>query len=442
MPKLGATMQSGTIVRWLKEPGDPVAKGEPLLEIETDKVTMELDAPSDGLLLHQCFPGQTEVAVNEPIGYIGQPGEAFPDPAGSPHHPQQSAPPTVAGAADAPGDTDDAANAPSGTDRVRATPAARAVARKHRIPLGQVAGTGPLGRIQRADVEHFMASSATPVPISPLAAKMAAGQKIDLTRVQGSGVRGKIMSADIRHHLQEAEATADRSGSTPPSRPLEGIRRIIAKRTTASAFSAPHVTLFSEVDMTECRRLREWLLPIVERQTGVRLSYTEMIIKAVALALRAHPEINVSLQEDRIVLHPHVHVGLAVSVPDGLVVPVIQDADQKGLATLTKECKALARLAREGKLELPQMTGGTFTISNLGMYAVDAFTPIINQPESAILGVGRIGEKPVGFEGSIVLRSMMTLSLSFDHRVMDGAPAAAFLTQVKESLEQPGTMLV
>lgn len=188
--------------------------------------------------------------------------------------------------------------------------------------------------------------------------------------------------------------------------------------------------------------MRQELLPVVEQKVRQRLSYTEILMKAVAAALASHPSVNASLQGDTILFHEYVNIGLAVSIPDGLVVPVVKNADQKGLAQLTAECKDLAMRARENKLLPDDMSGGTFTISNLGMYAIDAFTPIINQPESAILGVGRIQEKPVGTDGNIVLRPMMTLSLSFDHRVIDGAPAAHFLQDVKELLEKPYQLIV
>jgi pyruvate dehydrogenase E2 component (dihydrolipoamide acetyltransferase) len=219
------------------------------------------------------------------------------------------------------------------------------------------------------------------------------------------------------------------------------MRKVIAQRMAASAYTAPHVTLTTEADMSQAIEVRTTLLPAIEKMTGQRLSYTAIILKAVASALARHPKVNVSLKDDVIEYHESIHIGLAVAVTDGLVVPVIKEVDRKGLAELTVDSKRLAGLAREGRLLPDDMRGGTFTISNLGMYAIDAFTPIINQPESAILGVGRIHEKPVGVDGQIVLRPMMSLSLSFDHRVVDGAPAAAFLQEVKEMLESPYQML-
>jgi pyruvate dehydrogenase E2 component (dihydrolipoamide acetyltransferase) len=220
------------------------------------------------------------------------------------------------------------------------------------------------------------------------------------------------------------------------------MRKVIAQRMVQSAFTAPHVTLTSEVDMLNVKELRNQILPIIQEQTGERLSYTEILMKAVSKALERHPIINASLQNDLIIYHKKINIGLAVSVPNGLVVPVIENVDQLGLSALTRECKQISKSARAGKLKPDQLSGSTFTISNLGMYAVDSMTPIINQPESAILAVGQIKEKPVGVKGSIQLRPMMTLNLSIDHRIIDGAPAAAFLTELKELLENPTLLLV
>lgn len=229
---------------------------------------------------------------------------------------------------------------------------------------------------------------------------------------------------------------------TSTRRKMSGMRKVIADRMVQSKQTAPHVTMASEVDMSRVKELRISLLPIVEKQTGFRLSYTEILMKATAVALARHPQINVSLEGDEIVQHNYVHLGLAVAIPDGLLVPVIKDVLAKGLAELTQNAKEIGQRARDNKLLPEQMRGSTFTISNVGMYAVDMFTPVINQPESAILGVGRMNDKPVVVSGSVEIRPMMTLSLSFDHRVIDGAPAAAFLTELKDILENPYELLV
>lgn len=379
MPKLGATMERGTVIRWLKQEGDFVAAGEPLVEIMTDKVNMELEAETSGVLLNILVQPDEEVDVHQVIGYIG--------------------------------DSHERSDKPEATGP-KMSPAVRTFAREHGVDVRQVQGTGPDGRIGREDIEQWMARDAgsnrvqeeEPVPV------------VETTPLPVLETANKIR--------------------------LGGMRKAIAQRMAHSAFTAPHITLTGEADMSHAVALRNRLLSLIEQQTGHRLSYTEIIMKVVALALAKHPIVNASLLDDHIVMNSGIHIGLAVSVPDGLAVPVIRDADKKGLARLTAECKQAARLSREGKLRPEQVTGGTFTISNLGMYAVEAFTPIINPPEAAILGIGRMTEKAVGINGRIELRPMATLSLSFDHRIMDGAPAAAFLTDVTELLEHPYQWLI
>jgi pyruvate dehydrogenase E2 component (dihydrolipoamide acetyltransferase) len=261
-----------------------------------------------------------------------------------------------------------------------------------------------------------------------------------LKNITGTGSNGKIVKNDlvVSNEKEEIASIKQREKRVP----LTGIRKVIADRMAQSAYTAPHVTLTTEVDMTNCVSLRKELLPMIEKINGHRLSFNEVIVKATAHTLLHYPDINVSLENNEIIYHSQVNVGFAVAVPNGLVVPVVKNANLLGLAAITEECKTLGKAARDGKLLPEQMKNGTFTISNLGMYAIDAFTPIINQPESAILGVGRIQEKPVGVNGEIKLRSMMSLSLSFDHRIIDGAPAAEFLTSLKETLENPYKLII
>lgn len=436
MPKVGATMESGTILKWFKEEGEPVVKGEPLLEIMTDKISMELEAESNGILLKVLSQADEVIPVHQVIAYIGKAGEDIQDSlqqtelASSGLSSVNEEP--AGGAAEA-DPLDPLATKP------RRTPAARILAEKRGIELRQVKGTGPNGRIHRRDVVSFIEDNYKAIKATPLARKIAVEHRIDLAKVNGSGANGKIVRDDVQKVKKSPQTEV---ASVLHERiKMEGIRKVIAQRMVQSVNTAPHVTLVSEVDMLRCTALRKELLPVIEKQTGYRLSYTEILVKFVAHALRRHPMVNATLKDEYIVLNPQVNIGLAVSVSQGLVVPVVRNADEKGLRALTEECKGLGSLAREGKLKPEQMTGGTFTISNLGMYAVDAFTPIINQPESAILGVGRIQEKAVGVDGVIQLRPMMTLSLSFDHRVIDGAPAAAFLTDLKEILENPYQVL-
>lgn len=436
MPKLGMTMETGTIIRWFKEEGEHVQAGDVLLEVMTDKINIEVESYETGVLLKRYYEADAVVPVNHVIAYIGEEGETVPD------QPPEAAPSNQADEAAPSGSSDErSAEEPSveagvsDGGKVRATPAARRLARERGVPLEQIRGSGERGRIHLADVEKYLEENA--VKATPLARKVAEAEGIDLRNVSGSGVHGKILKEDVESHRTPATAKTEDT-----LQKLEGMRKIIAQRMAESAFTAPHVTLTTEVDMTRSIELRQSLLPVIEKQTGYRLSYTEVIIKAVALCLRRHPHMRAQLDGEYIRYVSDIHVGLAVAVDNGLLVPVIRHADQKGLAALTQESKTLAALARENKLKPDQISGGTFTISNLGMYAVDTFTPIINQPESAILGVGRIVEKAVGVNGQIVLRPMMSLSLSFDHRLIDGAPAAAFLTDLKRMLENPYELLI
>lgn len=428
MPKLGASMESGTILQWFKEEGESISEGEMLFEVMTDKVNIEIEADSTGVLLKKLYEVNDEVPVNQVIAYIGQKTE---DVEGLMRESLEDERVKTTN------DNKDHNLRPfKEREKIRATPAARKQARDYHIELNEIVGTGPRGRIQLDDVKEFVNKLEPGVKVTPLATKIAKAEQINLDEIKGSGVRGKVMSEDVR--TRKPKVSEERREERIQ---MKGIRKVISQRMAESAFTAPHATITTEVDMSAIKEMRQELLPRIEEQIGERISYTEIIMKAVALMLKKHRIINSSLQDDYIILHPTVNIGLAVAAPDGLVVPVIKECDQRGLTELTEVTKRVTRLARENKLNLDQMSGSTFTISNLGMYAIDAFSPIINQPESAILGVGRILEKPVGVAGTIVLRPMMALSLSFDHRIIDGAPAAAFLTELKETLEKPIAML-
>ncbi|WP_209123988.1 dihydrolipoamide acetyltransferase family protein [Alkalihalobacillus sp. BA299] len=441
MPKLSSTMQVGTLLQWFKDEGETVEVGEPLFEIMTDKINIEVEAYEEGTLIKRYFSEDDEVPVNHVIGYIGNENESVPE-----------TPPGESGAeaSEETGNSqpessavllqsNEAASPESDNlEKVRATPAARRMAKEKGISLVQVPGSGPNGRVHKSDVKVFLIENKGP-NATPLAKKVAQAEGVELTSVSGTGSNGKIYRNDVENTLQVSNEIPSAS---PKRIKMEGIRKIVAKRMLESKTTAPHVTLTSEIDMSEAIKMRKQLLGNIEKKTGYRLSYTEIILKATAYMLKQHPNINASLQGDEIVYHDVVNIGLAVAVDNGLLVPVVKNADQKGLATLTADCKALGKAARENKLKPDEMSGGTFTISNLGMYAVDGFTPVINQPESAILGVGRINEKPVGVNGNIELRPMMSVSLSFDHRIIDGAPAAAFLTDLKSVLEQPFELFI
>lgn len=439
MPTLGATMKSGTILEWFIKEGEEVVEGEPLLEIMTDKIEMEVEAISSGVLLKKLYDTDVEVGVNEVIAYIGEKGEDFPE-----------NPSLESGATDVLIEENQKSPLPLGVTvennlenpkKLRRTPAALKLAKERNVDVHSVTGSGPKGRIHLVDVKKYIKETNDILKTTPLANKIANHHQINLSTIKGTGANGKVVSEDVKNKIHE-QSHSQKPNIAQETIPMQGIRKIVAKRMVESAFTAPHVTLTSEIDMSQSIELRGQLLPIIEKQINKRISYTEIIMKAVAYTLRKHPMINVSLHEDEIIIHPHINIGLAVAVANGLVVPVVKGADQKGLAELTDSCKHLGSLAREGKLKSEFMSGGTFTISNLGMYDIDAFTPIINQPEAAILGVGRIHDKPVAIDGALEVRPMMAVSLSFDHRIVDGAPAAAFLTDLKSLLEHPFHLLV
>lgn len=439
MPKLSSTMEVGTLLQWYKEEGDPVEIGDPLFEIMTDKINIEVEAYDEGYLLRKYYREDDQVPVNHIIGYVGQQGEKVPDTSPGVSGGEST---TEDNHSDEKAEKESFSTIPSSEDKtlrtIRATPAARRIARIEDIDLENLQGSGDNGRIQKRDVLRYIGDRSGNQKITPLARKISEAKGLNPTSIKGTGSRGKIMKKDVLTHISGQQDLPH----SPHRKKISGMRKVIAERMANSAYSAPHVTISTEVDMANAKKLREVLLPIIEKQTGFRLSYTELLVKSCAIALKRHMNINVSITGDELIEHGHVNIGLAVAVPDGLLVPVLKDADSKGLAEITKEAKKLGESARKNQLKPDQLKGSTFTISNLGMYAVDIFTPIINQPESAILGVGRILEKPVAYNGRVEIRPMMTINLSFDHRTIDGAPAAAFLTELKQILENPYELLV
>jgi pyruvate dehydrogenase E2 component (dihydrolipoamide acetyltransferase) len=442
MPKLSSTMAIGTLLQWFKEEGDTVEIGEPLFEIMTDKINIEVESYDQGVLLKKYFDVDEEVPVNQIIGYIGQAGENVPASSPGISGAEEEVQETVEVPVSEPPSVPVEVNAVQNGEKPRATPAARKLARTNNLELVFIQGSGPNGRVHRKDVVAHVETVTAAPKATPLARKVALAEKVDLSAVTGSGMNGKIVKGDVVSASTPKPVAPVAAPAASQRKKMSGMRKVISERMSQSAYTAPHVTLTTEVEMTKVKDLRAALLPVIEKQTGFRVSFTDILIKAVATALARHPQVNVSIDGDEIVQHSQVNIGLAVSVTDGLMVPVIKDVLSKGLAELTKDAKGIGQRARENKLLPDQLKGSTFTISNLGMYAVDAFTPIINQPESAILGVGRIQDKPVAINGALEIRPMMVLSLSFDHRAMDGAPAAAFLTELKQILENPFELLV
>lgn len=423
MPKMGMSMSEGLLAKWLKDEGDSINKGEPIVEIESDKITNVVEAKESGTL-HRVGSEDEIYAVGTVLGYILAEGEEAPTGNGDV---TQEAPASGNGQPDtAPATTKPAAKTETKKKFVLASPIARRLARENDIDLTNVEGTGPEGRVTEDDVRAYI-DARREVKVSPVARKMAEEAGLDVTKLTGTGPGGKITKEDVQR------ATETEVSPKPAERGtrLSGMRRTIAQRMTESLQNTAQVTVFTEVDVTELVALRERL------KQDFKVSYTDLIVQAAARALERHPKVNASLIDDRVVQHDNVHIGVAVALEDGLIVPVVRDANHKSLRDIAAEIRELAERARDEQLTPDDVSGATFSVTNLGAYGIDGFTPILNVPEAAILGVGRIMEKPAAYRGSVALRYMLVLSLTFDHRVVDGAPASAFLQTVANMLSMP-----
>jgi pyruvate dehydrogenase E2 component (dihydrolipoamide acetyltransferase) len=430
MEALSPTMEEGRLVKWLKAEGGAVKAGDTLAEVETDKAVMELVARADGHLVKILVPEGQTVAVGTVVGYIGTPGEAVPDGAGSreqgaggiapaatpattttthPPAPERPAPrsPLPAPAA-----------APADATRVKASPLARRLARERGVDLNAVPGSGPGGRVVLKDVE-------------------GAG-----SRGRGAGGPAAAATSALRPGLLPAPRPlpAGEGRAEYEDVPLTQIRKTIAKRLISSLGPVPHFFLTAEVDMERAAEAREAL----NRDLGdeMKISFNDLIVKATALALLRHRACNAWFRDDHIRYWSVAHVGMAVAVEDGLITPVVRDADRKSLSEIGRESRELARRARDRRLTPEEYTGATFSVSNLGMFDIDQFTAVINPPEAGILAIGAIAAKPVAVAGAVQVRRRMRVTMSCDHRVIDGATGAAFLKTLKQMLENPLAMLL
>jgi pyruvate dehydrogenase E2 component (dihydrolipoamide acetyltransferase) len=435
LPQWGMEMQDATIVKWLKQEGDAVQAGDPLVEVETAKIETEMESTASGVLAHILVPEGATVAIRTVLAIVAAPGEQVPRP---PAASAATSDPTTART------TQPAmAVSPASQGAPQVVPAARRLAQEGGIDLSQVQGTGPGGRILLEDVQRALdARSAIPLPpaaasvqVTPVARRMAQQHGINLSQVHGSGPRGRILVEDVEKVIA---AQAQPAGQAAQVMRIGGIRQTIATRMVQSLQTMAQVTLTTEVDVTDAMKLREGL---ARHWHDAGLSPLHVVLKATARALKEHPRMNAIEREHEIELVQDINVGVAVSLPEGLIVPTIRQADEKPLVQIARETRELANKAREGQASYDEVTGGTFTITNLGPYGIDAFTPIINAPQVGILGIGRVVEKPVVYQGEIAKRSMMFLSLTFDHRVIDGAPAAEFLHTVTAHLEDPWWMV-
>ena len=399
LPRLGQGMESGTIVKWLKAEGQAVEKGEPLYELDTDKVTQEVEAEASGVLL-KIAVAEGEVAVGRTIGFIGAEGEvvevAVEVPAATAEAPAAAAPAAV----EAPAPVEVASSSTT-NGRIKASPLARRIARERGVDLGAVRGTGPDGRIVAEDVERAEAGAAAPAQVAPAPSRAA------------------VPAGEVEH------------------RPLTSVRKTIARRLT-EAWTVPAFQLTVDVDMS---RADELVRRQRELNPDVRITVTDLLTRLSAQALMRHRDMNVRFGDDELLVYPSADVGIAVAAPQGLVVPVVRSADRLTLAEIAAVRGDLVSRAREAKLRTEDLDGGTFTISNLGMFGIDQFVAVLNPPQASILAVGRTRDQVVPVEGELLVLPIMTMTLTCDHRAVDGATGAEFLGTIKAFLEDPGLAL-
>ncbi len=446
MPRFGQTMEEGTIERWAKQIGDDVEIGEVLLEITTDKATLEVEAFASGVLRQVLAAEGDVVKCGRVIALVGDADDELPeiDPnetieAAAPAEEKAAAAPEApakpaAASAPTPGPAPAPAAAPAamapgtavvGKDRLFASPRAKRRAQEEKVAIDFIRGSGPNGRVVEADVIDYAAQAAE-CKASPLAREVAFQRGVDLLAVKGSGPFGRITKEDV----------ADAPPALPSYdlvEPLSAMRRVVANRMFESKRDIPHFYLMIEMDMTECMAYRAEL----NAPGDVKVSYNDILMKACAMAFRDNRGMLAAWGGDKVVIKTQINIGLAVSIDDGLMVPVVKDVDRKTLAQISVESAELVKRARSKKLTPDEYEDGRLTISNLGMMDIDNFIPIVNPGEAAIMGVGRIKEKVVAIDGGIRVRNMMNVTLSADHRVVDGAVAATFLKQVKDLMEAP-----
>jgi pyruvate dehydrogenase E2 component (dihydrolipoamide acetyltransferase) len=433
MPRLGWTMETGALVEWLKADGERVEAGEILFTVEGDKAVQEVEALEGGTLripADSPQPGE-EVPVGTVLGYILQPGEAVParrEPDAAPL-PEATEVPPAAGAV--------AATRKSG-ELPAISPRARRVAAELGVDWTELAGSGRTGRIVERDVRAAAQTAEREVRVaaSPVARRLAAQAEVDLVALAARAPGKKLMREDVEAAIAAREAAAP-GPTAGERRPITQLRRVIAQRMVASDQATAAVTLTTEADATELVALRERLKAALAPRERLVPTYTDLLVKLTAAALEQHPLLNASWEEDEIVVPAQVHIAVAVDTEGGLLTPVVRDVPDKSILQIAAELRGLAEGARARTLAPEELSGGTFTLTNLGPYGIDAFTPIINLPQCAILGVGRIIRKPAIWGDAVVPRHMLALSLTFDHRIVDGGPAARFLQTVREYVEEP-----
>lgn len=426
MPRLSDTMEEGVISTWVKNVGDKVSSGDVLVEIETDKAVMEYEAYEDGFLVKQTVSEGETVPIGAVIGVIADSPDAVPEESGDGGAQAESEPPaeeqadkaeeiTEAAEGSERESTQPSAPAPGGQEapRPRTSPLARRLAREYGLDINKIKGSGPKGRIVRADIE-------------------------------AARERGAEEAAPAAEAKEEAKPSAERAVSAPAfddgrdseELKVSNVRKVIARRLTESKQTVPHFYLRRTIDAEALKAFRGQINEQLA-STGVKTSFNDLIVKACATALKLHPAVNTSWVDDKLLQHNRINVGVAVAVDAGLVVPVLHDTDKATLSEISTRTRELAGKARDGKLKPQEMSGGTFSVSNLGMFGVDSFSAVINPPEAAILAVGAMRQEPVVVDGEVTVRNRISLELSVDHRAVDGAVGAAFLKDLAEILEEP-----
>jgi pyruvate dehydrogenase E2 component (dihydrolipoamide acetyltransferase) len=441
MPKLSPTMEEGQISRWLKKEGDKVSMGEPLAEIDTDKATMEMQALANGVLRKILINEGQSAPLGQTIAVIGEPNEDIAA--------------LVSEAPAAPGPATPAKEEPKPQEPAQPQVQEQPAAPQQPQPQAKAAAASaqPSSRVDGRQPQAATADSGRLI-VSPLAARMAAEAGIDLRSLQGSGPGGRIIKKDIEAAISQPKAApapqpfprAVEPGRFPQAaasgyrdEPASEIRKVIARRLVTSLGPVPHFFLTTEIEMDRAAEMRKGINAL---DPDLKISINDIIIKVVAAALMQHPEVNASFQEKFIRYYDHADIGVAVAIEDGLITPVVRSADQKSLSEIAAEVRELAERARSRRLKPEEYTGASFSISNLGMFGIDEFTAVINPPEGAILAVGAMSAKPVVRDNEIVIRQMMRVTMSCDHRVIDGATGARFLQTFKKILENPLYLVV
>jgi pyruvate dehydrogenase E2 component (dihydrolipoamide acetyltransferase) len=445
MPKLGLTMETGKIIEWKKQEGDQVQEKEILLVVETEKITYDVEAPATGIL-HIISPVESEVPVAELIGIIAADKAEFDTvaAAGAPAPAAAAAPAAQEATAPAPAAAAPAVPARAPGERIKASPLAKKLAQEKDLDISLITGTGPEGRITKKDVLAFELS-APRVKISPVAKKMADEMGLDASTIKGSGPGGRITKEDVERHAAAAKAPAAAAPAAAAAAPAEGdrlvkftgMRKIIGQKMLQSKTQAAQAYMANNCDASAIQDFRKQLLAYSEKKHGVRVTITDIMMKITAAAIQAHPVINTRFTEEGDLWLKDIHMGMAMALKDGLIVPVIWNINKKSIIEIAKDRVDLIDRGRSGKLTPDDMKGSTFTLSAMGMFGLEEFYAIINQPENAILAVGAIIDKPWVVDGQIVVRPIMNVGLTYDHRTIDGAAAGQFMQTLKMFIENP-----